>query len=402
MARPPKRITALQAAKILGVTSENIRLLSRMGILSSIVVDTGNKRTRYYLESEIKQRKSASKEYIETAKNTDDILAEAKRLNEEASKEEAAARARYKASKRWMSTQKRLSEIICAVLNGYDNTLSERESRILRRFICLDPIEHIASHYALSQTRVSQIVFKSIRKMIRCKSLVESNKMLREEKDELIKQNRELKSRNEYLLNFANAPVRDNNIMVLSEKEYIIRKVLMLPVDEIRNGWSINNEVVAKMKENGLNTLADLVVLSDYDFKKLGLQKYHIEIAIQRKGLALGMNIAKYGLGNEAQIRRENDKLNQRVIDDPVKAAIRQKLLSPIVDYGLSVRAYNCLKAAGVETFADLCICTRFELMKFRNFGRKSLNEIDMVVERMGLNFGMDLTEYGIVPQKKR
>ena len=114
------------------------------------------------------------------------------------------------------------------------------------------------------------------------------------------------------------------------------------------------------------------------------------------------MNIAKYGLGNEAQIRRENDKLNQRVIDDPVKAAIRQKLLSPIVDYGLSVRAYNCLKAAGVETFADLCICTRFELMKFRNFGRKSLNEIDMVVERMGLNFGMDLTEYGIVPQKKR
>jgi DNA-directed RNA polymerase subunit alpha (EC 2.7.7.6) len=57
---------------------------------------------------------------------------------------------------------------------------------------------------------------------------------------------------------------------------------------------------------------------------------------------------------------------------------------------GLSVRAFNCLKAADIDTFADLVSYSRPELMKFRNFGRKSLNEIDLLVERMKLSFGMD------------
>ena len=76
-------------------------------------------------------------------------------------------------------------------------------------------------------------------------------------------------------------------------------------------------------------------------------------------------------------------------------------LLTKLSDMGLSVRAYNCLKAAEIDTFADLVSYSRNELMKFRNFGKKSLNEIDLLVERMKLQFGMDVRKYNIEPKKK-
>lgn len=80
---------------------------------------------------------------------------------------------------------------------------------------------------------------------------------------------------------------------------------------------------------------------------------------------------------------------------------MRHLLLTKLSDVGLSVRAYNCLKAADIDTFADLVSYSRAELMKFRNFGRKSLNEIDILVEKMKLSFGMDVTKYNIEPKKK-
>ena len=79
----------------------------------------------------------------------------------------------------------------------------------------------------------------------------------------------------------------------------------------------------------------------------------------------------------------------------------RHLLLTKLSDMGLSVRAFNCLKAADIDTFADLVSYSRSELMKFRNFGRKSLNEIDLLVEKMKLSFGMDVTKYNIEPKKK-
>ena len=80
---------------------------------------------------------------------------------------------------------------------------------------------------------------------------------------------------------------------------------------------------------------------------------------------------------------------------------MRHLLMTKLTDVGLSVRAFNCLKAAEIETFADLVSYTRPELMKFRNFGRKSLHEIELLVERMKLDFGMDVTKYNIEPKKK-
>lgn len=80
---------------------------------------------------------------------------------------------------------------------------------------------------------------------------------------------------------------------------------------------------------------------------------------------------------------------------------IRHLLLTKLSELGLSVRAYNCLKAAEIDTLADLVSYTRPELMKFRNFGRKSLNEIDILVEKMKLTFGMDVRKYNIEPKSK-
>ena len=86
---------------------------------------------------------------------------------------------------------------------------------------------------------------------------------------------------------------------------------------------------------------------------------------------------------------------------DEESLRMRHLLLTKLSDMGLSVRAYNCLQAADIDTFADLVSYSRAELMKFRNFGRKSLNEIDLLVEKMKLSFGMDVTKYNIEPKKK-
>ena len=86
---------------------------------------------------------------------------------------------------------------------------------------------------------------------------------------------------------------------------------------------------------------------------------------------------------------------------DEESLRMRHLLLTKLSDMGLSVRAYNCLKAADIDTFADLVSYSRNELMKLRNFGKKSLNEIDQLVEKMKLQFGMDVRKYNIEPKKK-
>ena len=73
---------------------------------------------------------------------------------------------------------------------------------------------------------------------------------------------------------------------------------------------------------------------------------------------------------------------------------MRQLLKTRLVDLDLSVRALNCLKAADVETLAELVAFNRNDLLKFRNFGKKSLVELDAKLESLNLSFGMDITKY--------
>ena len=69
-------------------------------------------------------------------------------------------------------------------------------------------------------------------------------------------------------------------------------------------------------------------------------------------------------------------------------------LKTKLVDMDLSVRALNCLKAAEVDTLGDLVAFNKNDLMKFRNFGKKSLTELEELVINKGLQFGMDLAKY--------
>ncbi len=73
---------------------------------------------------------------------------------------------------------------------------------------------------------------------------------------------------------------------------------------------------------------------------------------------------------------------------------MRQLLKTKLVDMDLSVRALNCLKAAEVETLGDLVKFNKNDLLKFRNFGKKSLTELDELLTSMSLNFGMDISKY--------
>jgi DNA-directed RNA polymerase subunit alpha len=73
---------------------------------------------------------------------------------------------------------------------------------------------------------------------------------------------------------------------------------------------------------------------------------------------------------------------------------MRKVLKTPLNDMDLSVRAYNCLKAADIRTLGDLVQLDMQDMMKFRNFGKKSLTELENLVQEKGLTFGMDLAKY--------
>ena len=79
---------------------------------------------------------------------------------------------------------------------------------------------------------------------------------------------------------------------------------------------------------------------------------------------------------------------------DETSLHMRQLLKTKLVDMDLSVRALNCLKAADVETLGDLVSYNKTDLLKFRNFGKKSLTELDDLVDNKGLTFGMNVAKY--------
>lgn len=87
------------------------------------------------------------------------------------------------------------------------------------------------------------------------------------------------------------------------------------------------------------------------------------------------------------------DKLANEEFDEEI-LHMRQLLKTKLIDLDLSVRALNCLKAAEVETLGDLVKFNKNDLLKFRNFGKKSLTELDELLESMNLSFGMDVTKY--------
>ena len=104
--------------------------------------------------------------------------------------------------------------------------------------------------------------------------------------------------------------------------------------------------------------------------------------------------IHHFMLFSDERITLEADEIAKTETYDEESLHMRQLLKTKLIDMDLSVRALNCLKAAEVDTLGDLVSFNKNDLMKFRNFGKKSLTELDELVIVKGLNFGMDLTKY--------
>jgi DNA-directed RNA polymerase subunit alpha len=104
--------------------------------------------------------------------------------------------------------------------------------------------------------------------------------------------------------------------------------------------------------------------------------------------------IHHFMLFSDERITLEADEIAQSEVYDEESLHMRQLLKTKLIDMDLSVRALNCLKAAEVDTLGDLVSFNKTDLMKFRNFGKKSLTELEDLVVAKGLNFGMDLSKY--------
>ena len=104
--------------------------------------------------------------------------------------------------------------------------------------------------------------------------------------------------------------------------------------------------------------------------------------------------IHHFMLFSDERITLEADEIAKTETYDEESLHMRQLLKTKLIDMDLSVRALNCLKAAEVDTLGDLVSFNKNDLMKFRNFGKKSLTELEELVMVKGLNFGMELSKY--------
>lgn len=134
------------------------------------------------------------------------------------------------------------------------------------------------------------------------------------------------------------------------------------------------------------------------DFEKLILEvatdgTIHPEEAVKQASRILIQHLMIITDENITFDNKEDKK--EDVVDEQI-LQLRKVLKTPLEDLDLSVRAFNCLKAAKINSLSELVQYEQEDLMKFRNFGQKSLSEIDQVLNERGLSFGMDLVKLGL------
>ena len=132
------------------------------------------------------------------------------------------------------------------------------------------------------------------------------------------------------------------------------------------------------------------------DFEKLIMEvstdgTIHPEEAVKEASRILIQHLMIITDENISLDTRREEK--ETVVDEET-LLVRKVLNTPLEDLELSVRAFNCLKAAKINSLSELVQYTQEELMKFRNFGQKSLSEIEQVLHERGLHFGMDINKF--------
>jgi DNA-directed RNA polymerase subunit alpha len=134
------------------------------------------------------------------------------------------------------------------------------------------------------------------------------------------------------------------------------------------------------------------------DFEKLIMEvstdgTIHPEEAVKQASRILIQHLM---IITDENITFDNKEEKKEDLVDEQTLQLRKVLKTPLEDLDLSVRAFNCLKAAKINSLSELVQYEQEDLMKFRNFGQKSLSEIEQVLTDRGLSFGMDLPKLGI------
>ena len=143
-------------------------------------------------------------------------------------------------------------------------------------------------------------------------------------------------------------------------------------------------------------SIEDYRVEQKTDYEKLNLEittdgSIHPKEALKEAAKIL---IQHFMLFSDEKITINMDDTSENDTLDDEALRMRQLLKTKLTDMNLSVRALNCLKAAEVETLGELVQFNKSDLLKFRNFGKKSLTELDDLLESLNLSFGTDITKY--------
>lgn len=130
------------------------------------------------------------------------------------------------------------------------------------------------------------------------------------------------------------------------------------------------------------------------DFEKLTLEIWTDGSIAPDDALTQSAKIMKDHIQLFINLDLEPEEKQAEIQRDSEKERVKKILLTNVDDLELSVRAHNCLKAANIKNIAELVKRDEAEMLKFRNFGRKSLSELTEIVETLGLEFGMDIDSY--------
>ena len=135
------------------------------------------------------------------------------------------------------------------------------------------------------------------------------------------------------------------------------------------------------------------------DYDKLSLAVWTNSVVRPDDAVAHAARILKNHLELFINFEEEPEEELEEVVDEETRR-IAALLKMPVDELELSVRSANCLKAANIITLEDLVQKTENEMLKFRNFGRKSLNELTAILENLGIAFGIDVNKYQEVASK--
>jgi DNA-directed RNA polymerase subunit alpha len=143
-------------------------------------------------------------------------------------------------------------------------------------------------------------------------------------------------------------------------------------------------------------SIEDYRIEQKTDYEKLNLEittdgSIHPKEALKEAAKILIQHFMLFS-DEKITINMDDTSENETLDDDALR--MRQLLKTKLSDQDLSVRALNCLKAADVDTVGDLVKLNRNDLLKFRNFGKKSLTELDELLASLNLKFGMDVSLY--------